>query len=160
MDLSYHTPESKQQSMEWRYTSSPVKEQDYDNSVLGPAWCFAVVDIMPQGTPINSGAYCVNLRKLRRALQKACYQKVDKFTDKFDDDIQKVAPARAPIARHLPFSLTHVKSFVLFQKFKFRRLIHCACARRLLVLAACHNGHSDCTLSAEDWYFHGDQRRI
>ncbi|GFX93833.1 hypothetical protein TNCV_1590091 [Trichonephila clavipes] len=37
------TMESKQQSMEWRHTSSPfqVKEQDYGKSVLGLTRCFA-----------------------------------------------------------------------------------------------------------------------
>ncbi|GFU48308.1 hypothetical protein TNCV_2053921 [Trichonephila clavipes] len=41
--LSHITPESKQQSMEWRQTSSTVKikAQNYGNCVLGPALCFA-----------------------------------------------------------------------------------------------------------------------
>ncbi|GFU85342.1 uncharacterized protein TNCV_2386471 [Trichonephila clavipes] len=48
--------------------TNAAKAQDYDNSVLGPAR-FLLVDFMPQGATINSGAYCAVLWKLRRALQ-------------------------------------------------------------------------------------------
>ncbi|GFQ89356.1 hypothetical protein TNCT_480921 [Trichonephila clavata] len=41
--VSHITLESKQQLMEWRHTSFPIKVnvQDYGNSVLGQARCFA-----------------------------------------------------------------------------------------------------------------------
>ncbi|GFU49639.1 hypothetical protein TNCV_3646841 [Trichonephila clavipes] len=58
--------------------TNAVKAQDYGNSILGPARCFAGGLYMPQGTTVNSGVYCVTLWKLRRALQNeaACCQKV------------------------------------------------------------------------------------
>ncbi|GFV10484.1 mariner Mos1 transposase [Trichonephila clavipes] len=49
-----------------------VKGQDYGNSVLRPARCFAgglYATKKKKGMTINSGAYCATLRKLRRALQ-------------------------------------------------------------------------------------------
>ncbi|GFR24804.1 hypothetical protein TNCT_119461, partial [Trichonephila clavata] len=48
--------------------TNAFKVQDYSNSVLRPARCIAG-EFIPQGTTINSGAYCTTLRKLRRALQ-------------------------------------------------------------------------------------------
>ncbi|GFU56247.1 histone-lysine N-methyltransferase SETMAR [Trichonephila clavipes] len=51
-----------------RSQTNAVKAQDYGNSVLGPAQCFAG-GLNAQGTTTNSGAYCATLRKLRRALQ-------------------------------------------------------------------------------------------
>ncbi|GFV02943.1 hypothetical protein TNCV_2744061 [Trichonephila clavipes] len=55
-------------SLQGQSQTNAVKTQDYENSVLRPA-CILRVDFMPQGTTINSGAYCPTLRKLRRTLQ-------------------------------------------------------------------------------------------
>ncbi|GFY02135.1 uncharacterized protein TNCV_5099961 [Trichonephila clavipes] len=75
--VSYITPESKHQSMEWRHTFSPVKvkakqtlsKRKNRTTVFCDQRGVLLVHFMPQGTTINSGAYCTTLRKLRRALQ-------------------------------------------------------------------------------------------
>ncbi|GFT94677.1 HTH_48 domain-containing protein [Trichonephila clavipes] len=75
--VSHITPESKQQSMEWRHTSSPVKVKAKQTlskrktmaTVFWDRHAVLLVVFMPQGTMINSGTYCATLRKLRRALQ-------------------------------------------------------------------------------------------
>ncbi|GFV74526.1 mariner Mos1 transposase [Trichonephila clavipes] len=75
--VSHITPKSKQQSMEWRHTFSPVKVKAKQTlskrkimaTVFWDRRGVFLVDFMPQGTTINSGAYCVTLLKLRRALQ-------------------------------------------------------------------------------------------
>ncbi|GFU50936.1 transposable element Tcb1 transposase [Trichonephila clavipes] len=63
---------------------------------------------------------------------------------KFDDDMQKVTPARAPLSFSLfAFSLSPIlmsKSFSL-DLLRLR-------AKTALLLAACHNGQPDCPLSA------------
>ncbi|GFX87369.1 histone-lysine N-methyltransferase SETMAR [Trichonephila clavipes] len=52
--------------------TNAVKAQGYGSSVLGPARYFAG-GLMPQKITVNSSAYCVTLRKLRRELQnKRC----------------------------------------------------------------------------------------
>ncbi|GFV90273.1 mariner Mos1 transposase [Trichonephila clavipes] len=75
--MTKNAKESKQQSMEWRHTCSPVKVKA--KQMLSKRKIMAivfwnrrgvlVVDFMPQGTKINSGAYCTTLRKLRRGLK-------------------------------------------------------------------------------------------
>ncbi|GFU65556.1 histone-lysine N-methyltransferase SETMAR [Trichonephila clavipes] len=75
--ISHITPESKQQSMEWRHTSSPVKvkaKQTLSKRKIMATMFWDergvfLVDFMAQGTTINSGTYCATLRKLRRALR-------------------------------------------------------------------------------------------
>ncbi|GFX00445.1 hypothetical protein TNCV_2090951 [Trichonephila clavipes] len=49
--------------------TNSVKAQDYANSVLRTARCFAGELYATPGTTINSSACCATLRKLRRALQ-------------------------------------------------------------------------------------------
>ncbi|GFX66910.1 uncharacterized protein TNCV_999491 [Trichonephila clavipes] len=56
-------------SRQGQIQTNAIKAQGYGNSVLGPARCFAGGLFMPQGTTINSGAYCGNLLKIRRTLQ-------------------------------------------------------------------------------------------
>ncbi|GFV49744.1 CCHC-type domain-containing protein [Trichonephila clavipes] len=75
--------------------------------------------------------------------------------EKFDDDIQKVTPARAPLA----FSFLSLKFLFLFHKFNsFSFSFHSMRLRAetALLLAACHNGHSDRTLSAADFQDRGE----
>ncbi|GFW25388.1 histone-lysine N-methyltransferase SETMAR [Trichonephila clavipes] len=63
--------------MEWRNTSSPIKVKAKQTlskhkimaTVFWDLRGILLVNFMPQGTAINSGAYCTTLRKLRRALQ-------------------------------------------------------------------------------------------
>lgn len=75
--VSHITPESKQQSMEWRHTSSPVKVKAKQTlsrrkimaTVFWDRHGVLLVEFMPQGQTINAEAYCETLRKLRRAIQ-------------------------------------------------------------------------------------------
>ncbi|GFW67147.1 hypothetical protein TNCV_4031591 [Trichonephila clavipes] len=72
--------------------------------------------------------------------------------DKFDDDIQKVTPARAPLAF---FFLSHS---ALMSK-SFSSCFSCACARRLPCFWL-HAITAILTVRCPQRYFHGDQRRI
>ncbi|GBO25744.1 hypothetical protein AVEN_242476-1 [Araneus ventricosus] len=75
--VSHVTPESKQQSMEWRHTYSPVRVKDRQTlsqrkimaSVFRDRHGVLLVDFMQLGTTINAVAYGQTLRKLRRAIQ-------------------------------------------------------------------------------------------
>ncbi|GFX75153.1 histone-lysine N-methyltransferase SETMAR [Trichonephila clavipes] len=75
--VSHITLESKQQSMEWRHTSSTFKvkvkqtlsKRKIMATVLWNRCSVLLVDFMPQRTTINSGAYYSTLRNLRRTLQ-------------------------------------------------------------------------------------------
>ncbi|GFW19901.1 histone-lysine N-methyltransferase SETMAR [Trichonephila clavipes] len=66
-----------QYSMEWQHTSSPVKvkakqtlsKRKIMTTVFWDRRGFLLVEFMPRGTTINSGANCATLRKLRRVLQ-------------------------------------------------------------------------------------------
>ena len=68
------TPELKQQSMEWRHTSSPTKTK-FKQTTSTQIMCTVfwdrkgvlLVDFLPQGSTINAGVYCDTLKKLRRA---------------------------------------------------------------------------------------------
>ncbi|GFW19318.1 uncharacterized protein TNCV_256451 [Trichonephila clavipes] len=76
---SHMAPESKQNSMEGRPTSSPAKvkakQTPSKHKILANVFWdrrgVLLVNLMPQGTTINSGAYCATLRKLRRTLQNS-----------------------------------------------------------------------------------------
>lgn len=63
--ISYTTPETKRQSMQWRYTHSPSAKKFRttlsDVSIL--------VDYMVRGTTINAQAYCETLKKLRSTIK-------------------------------------------------------------------------------------------
>jgi len=73
--VSHTTPESKQQSMEWRHTSSPTKTKFKQTTSTRKNMCTVfwdrkgvlLVDFLPQGSTINAGVYCGTLKKLRRA---------------------------------------------------------------------------------------------
>ena len=75
--MSHATPKSKQQSMEWRYTSSPTKTKFKQTTSTRKIMCTVfwdrkgvlLVDFLPQGSTINAGVYCDTLKKLRRAIQ-------------------------------------------------------------------------------------------
>ena len=73
----HHTPESKQQSLQWRHTHSPrTKKFKISNSVkiimasvLWDRKGILLVDFMPPGTTINAAEYCDTLTQHRRAIQ-------------------------------------------------------------------------------------------
>ncbi|GFV70121.1 hypothetical protein TNCV_597151 [Trichonephila clavipes] len=84
---SNHYWRSKQQSMEWRNASSPVKVKSKQTlskrkimaTVFWDRRGVLLVYFMPQGTTLNSGAYCAIQRKLRKHCKTngaACCQTV------------------------------------------------------------------------------------
>ncbi|GFV84432.1 histone-lysine N-methyltransferase SETMAR [Trichonephila clavipes] len=75
--VSYDTPKSKRQSMEWRHTSSPTRvkpkhiltPQKIMCTVFSDSKGILLIDFLPRGQTINAAVYCETLRKLRRAIQ-------------------------------------------------------------------------------------------
>lgn len=75
--VAYVTPESKQQSMEWRHSTSPRKVKFKQTISARKIMCTVfwdrkgvlMVDFLPRGDTINSMTYCETLKKLRRAIQ-------------------------------------------------------------------------------------------
>ncbi|GBN18064.1 Mariner Mos1 transposase [Araneus ventricosus] len=75
--VSHVTPESKQQSMEWRHTHSPVrvkaKQTLSQRKIMASLFLdrhgVLLIDFMQRGTTINAVAYGQTLRKLRIAIQ-------------------------------------------------------------------------------------------
>ena len=75
--MLHTTPESKQQSMDWRHTSSPTKTKFKQTTSTRKIMCsvfwdrkgFLLVDFVPQGSTINAGVYCDTLQKLHCAIQ-------------------------------------------------------------------------------------------
>jgi hypothetical protein len=74
-------PQSKQQSMDWRHTSSPVKKKFEQTISTRENMCTVfwnrkrvlLVEFLSRGSTINAGVYCDTLKKLRRAIQnKRC----------------------------------------------------------------------------------------
>jgi hypothetical protein len=64
--VSHISPESKQQSMEWRHTSSPIKKkfrQFWDRKRV------LLMELLPQGSMINISVYCDTLKKSHHAIQ-------------------------------------------------------------------------------------------
>ncbi|GFX27903.1 mariner Mos1 transposase [Trichonephila clavipes] len=75
--VSYDTPESKRQSMEWRHISSPTRVKAKHILTPRKIMCtvfwdskgILLIDFLPRGQTINAAGYCETLRKLRRAIQ-------------------------------------------------------------------------------------------
>ena len=73
----HHTPESKQQSLQWRHTRSArtkklktsISVKIVMASVFWDRNGILVVDFMPPGATINASAYCDTVTRLRRAIQ-------------------------------------------------------------------------------------------
>jgi hypothetical protein len=73
----HHTPETKQQSMQWRHTHSPSAKKFRTSmstskimaTVFGDRKGPLLVDSLPQGDTINAAAYCKTLKSLRQAIQ-------------------------------------------------------------------------------------------
>jgi len=71
--VSHATPESKQQSMEWRHTSSPTKKTTSTPKIMCTVFWdrkgVLLVDFLPQGSTINAGVCCDTLKKLHHTIQ-------------------------------------------------------------------------------------------
>lgn len=73
----HFTPETKQQSREWRHSTSPkprkFKQTQSAGKVMASVFWdrkgILLIDFMPPGTTINADRYCETLKKLRRAIQ-------------------------------------------------------------------------------------------
>jgi len=73
----HFTPETKQQSREWRHSSSPKPRKFKRTQSAGKVMATVfwdrkgvlLVDFMAHGTTINADRYCETLKKLRRAIQ-------------------------------------------------------------------------------------------
>ena len=68
--LSHEAPKLKQQSMEWRHTSSPTKTKFKQSASTWKFMCtmfldrkgILVVDFLPQGSTINADVCCNHLK--------------------------------------------------------------------------------------------------
>jgi hypothetical protein len=75
--VSHVTPESKQQFMEWRHTSLPIKKILKQTISTRKIMCRVfwdrkralLVEFLPQGSTINTSVYCDTLKELHRAIQ-------------------------------------------------------------------------------------------
>ncbi|KFM64801.1 Histone-lysine N-methyltransferase SETMAR, partial [Stegodyphus mimosarum] len=75
--VCHFTPESKQQSMEWRHTHSPKKQKFKVTMSSQKIMCTVfwdrkgvlLTEFLPRGETINAARYCETLTKLRRAIQ-------------------------------------------------------------------------------------------
>jgi len=76
--ISYTNAETKQQSMQWRHSSSPkskkFKQSPYSSrkmmaTIFWDEKSVLLVDFMERGTTITADVYCEMLTKLRRAIQ-------------------------------------------------------------------------------------------
>jgi len=73
----HFTTETKQQSREWRHSSSPKPRKFKTTQSAGKVMATVfwdrkgvfLVDFMAHGTTINADRYCETLKKLRRAIQ-------------------------------------------------------------------------------------------
>jgi len=74
--VSHEAPKSKQQSMEWRHTSSPTKMKFKQTTSTWKVTCtmfwdrkgVLVVDFLPHGSTINAGVCCNTLKKLHHMI--------------------------------------------------------------------------------------------
>ena len=75
--VSHVTPESKQQSMQWRHTSSPTKKEFKQTlsarkimrTVFWDRYGVSLLDYRPNGQTVNAQVCCDTLQRLRRAIQ-------------------------------------------------------------------------------------------
>jgi len=75
--IFHHTPESKQQSLQWHHTHSPrtkkfktsISVKKIMVSVFWDRKGILLVDFMPAGATINAAAHCDTLTRLRQAIQ-------------------------------------------------------------------------------------------
>jgi len=75
--VSHEDPKSKEQSMEWRHTSSPTKMKFKQTTSTREVMCTVfwdrkgvlLVDFLTQGSTINASVCCNTLQKLHRLIQ-------------------------------------------------------------------------------------------
>ncbi|KAJ4452299.1 hypothetical protein ANN_03819 [Periplaneta americana] len=75
--ISHFTPETKQQSMHWRHSGSPVRTKFKQTLSVRKVMCtvfwdrkgILLIDFLPRGETVNADRYCETVRKLRRAIQ-------------------------------------------------------------------------------------------
>ncbi|KAJ4426888.1 hypothetical protein ANN_26687 [Periplaneta americana] len=75
--ISHFTPETKQQSMHWRHSGSPVRTKFKETLSVRKVMCtvywdrkgILLIDFLPRGETVNADRYCETLQKLRRAIQ-------------------------------------------------------------------------------------------
>ncbi|GFV69816.1 histone-lysine N-methyltransferase SETMAR [Trichonephila clavipes] len=75
--ISHFSPETKLQSMHWRYSGSPVSTKFKQMLSVRKVTCtvfwdrkgILLIDFHPRGETVNVGRYCGTLRKLRRTIQ-------------------------------------------------------------------------------------------
>ncbi|KAJ4437194.1 hypothetical protein ANN_17329 [Periplaneta americana] len=75
--ISHFTPETKQQSMHWRHSGSPVRTKFKQTlsvrkvvyTVFWDRKGILLIDFLPRGETVNADRYCETLRKLRSAIQ-------------------------------------------------------------------------------------------
>lgn len=73
----HFTPETKQQSREWRHSTSPKPKKFKQTQSAGKVMTtvfwdrkgLLLIDFLPHGKTVNSDRYCNTLRKLRRVIQ-------------------------------------------------------------------------------------------
>jgi len=92
--VAHATPESKQQFMEWKHTSSQTKTKFKQTTstrkimctVFWDRKCVLLVDFLPQGSTINAGVYCDTLKKLRRTIQNKRHGSISRGVVKIHDN--------------------------------------------------------------------------
>lgn len=75
--VHYTTPETKEQSKQWKHTSSPKPRKFKQTLSAGKIMAsvfwdrkgILLCEFMPRGTTINADRYCETLKRLRRAIQ-------------------------------------------------------------------------------------------
>lgn len=84
--VAYVTPESKQQSMEWRHSSSPKRVKFKQTISARKIMCTVfwdrkgvlLVEFLSRNETINAASYCETLKNLRRAIQNKRRGKLSK----------------------------------------------------------------------------------
>ncbi|KAG8189987.1 hypothetical protein JTE90_001444 [Oedothorax gibbosus] len=107
--LPYVTPESKQQSMEWRHSDSPRKvkfKQTISAHKITVYWDrkrVLLVDFLPRNETINAAAYCETLNNMRRSIQNKRRGKLSKGIVLLHDN------ARPHVANRTKYLITSFK---------------------------------------------------
>jgi [histone H3]-lysine36 N-dimethyltransferase SETMAR len=135
--ISYINPETKQQSMQWRHSTSPkpkkFKQTPYTSrkmmaTVFWDEKGVLLVDFMERGTTITADVYCETLNKLRRAIQNRRRGKLSSGVILLHDNArphtaaktqEKIQDFRWELFNHPPYSPDLAPSdYFLFLHFK------------------------------------------